>query len=645
MTRTGVPPREPAATADAGRAHAEPSGRRLAALSLGALGVVFGDIGTSPLYAFRESFHAHYGLELSTPNVLGVLSLIFWALVLVISIKYIVFVMRADNQGEGGILALTALVTPVGQPGRRVRRTLVLFGLFGASLLYGDGIITPAISVLSAVEGLEVATPLFAPYVIPITLVILVGLFSMQRRGTGAVARIFGPVTLAWFLTLAVLGVIQIVRHPDVLRALSPAYGAAFFLRNGVPGFLVLGSVFLVVTGGEALYADMGHFGRRPIRLAWFALVLPALLLNYFGQGALIIAEPAAIAQPFFHLAPAWATLPLVLLATAATVIASQAIISGAFSLTRQAVQLGYLPRADIEHTSEQEIGQIYVPAANLALMLGCIALVLGFRTSSNLAAAYGVAVTTDMVFATLLFAAVAHVRWGWSWWRAGALAAAFLVVDLAFWGASIIKVARGGWFPLLLAAAIFVVMTTWKTGRERLRERMRRERPPLQDTIEQVARSGSITRVRGTAVFMNSDPEATPPALLHNLKHNKVLHERVVVLSVVTRDVPRVDKKGRVETRALSHGFYRMLLYYGFMEDPNVPRDIRFGEMDDLKFRALDTSYFLGRERVVPSRRPGMPRWRKQLFALLNGNARSAADFYQLPPNRVVELGAQIEI
>ena len=635
----------PATPSEGSRAHAEPTGARLAALSLGALGVVFGDIGTSPLYAFRESFHERYAHELSTPNVLGVLSLIFWALVLVISIKYIVFVMRADNQGEGGILALTALVAPVGHAGRRARRMLVLFGLFGASLLYGDGIITPAISVLSAVEGLEVATPLFAPFVIPITIAILVALFSVQRRGTGAVARIFGPVTLVWFLTLAVLGAFQIARHPDVLRALSPVHGVAFFLRNGAAGFLVLGSVFLVVTGGEALYADMGHFGRRPIRLAWFALVLPALLLNYFGQGALIIAEPAAIAQPFFFMAPAWATLPLVVLATAATVIASQAVISGVFSLTRQAVQLGYLPRAEIDHTSEQEIGQIYIPAANRALMVGCIVLVLGFRSSSNLAAAYGVAVTTDMVFATLLFAAVAHLRWGWPWWRAGALAAAFLVVDLAFWGSTIVKIARGGWFPLLLAAVIFVVMTTWKTGRQQLRERMRSERPPLRDTIEQIARSSSTTRVRGTAVFMNSDIEATPPALLHNLKHNKVVHERVVVLSVLTQDVPRVDKRERVELQELSHGFYRMLLRYGFMEDPNVPRDMRYGETAELKFRALETSYFLGRERVVPSRRPGMPHWRKQLFALLNGNARSAADFYQLPPNRVVELGAQIEI
>jgi len=607
--------------------------------------VVFGDIGTSPLYAFRESFHQNYGLTPTPANVLGVLSLICWSLVLVISVKYLAFVLRADNQGEGGILALTSLVSPTRSDGRTRRGPiLVLLGLFGASLLYGDGIITPAISVLSAVEGLDLATPVVRPFILPTTIGILVALFAFQRRGTAGVARVFSPVTLLWFLTIALLGLVQIVRHPAVLAAVNPAHAVAFFGRNGLAGFLVLGSVFLVVTGGEALYADMGHFGRQPIRLAWFVLVLPALLLNYFGQGALIIANPSELEQPFFHLAPEWALLPLVALATSATIIASQAVISGAFSLTRQAVQLGYLPRVEIEHTSAQEIGQIYVPTLNWALMLACIALVVGFGSSSSLAAAYGVAVTTDMVFATLLFTAVAYRRWHWPAPLVLALAVGFLAMDLSFWSANLVKVPHGGWFPLLLAAGVFTMMTTWKTGRATLRERLRVGALTLTDTIEQFEHS-RIPRVPGVAVFMYSDPEATPPALLHNVKHNRVLHERVVVLSIINEDVPFVPKKERVETQVLSHGFYRILLHYGYMEDPNVPRDIRFGETDELKFKSLDTSYFLGRERLILSRRPGLAPWRKRLFMLMSQNARSAADFYMLPDNAVVELGTQIEL
>ncbi|NJD11509.1 MAG: potassium transporter Kup, partial [Gemmatimonadetes bacterium] len=558
------------------------------ALAFATLGVVFGDIGTSPLYAFRESFHQNYGLAPSPANVLGVLSLICWALILVISVKYLVFVLRADNQGEGGILALTSLVAPP----RRERatgtgRVLVLLGLFGASLLYGDGIITPAISVLSAVEGLQVATPVVQPFIVPITIAILIGLFAFQSRGTAGVARIFSPVTLVWFITIGGLGLAQVVRHPAVLAALNPTHAFAFFLRNGWAGFLVLGSVFLAVTGAEALYADMGHFGRRPIRVAWFALVLPALLLCYFGQGAVLIADPRHADLPFFYLAPEWALLPLVALATAATVIASQAVSSGAFSLTRQAVQLGYLPRVEIEHTSAAEIGQIYVPTVNWALMLACLALVLGFRSSSNLAAAYGVAVTTDMVFATLLFTAVAYRRWRWPSAAVAALAAGFLVVDLSFWGANLLKVPHGGWFPLVLAAGVFTLMTTWKTGRAVLRARLSAGMLSLDDTIAQFEH-GRIPRVPGVAVFMYSDPEATPPALLHNLKHNRVLHERVVILSIINHNVPYVPKRERAETRALSNGFFRMLLNYGFKEDPNVPRDNKFGETDDLKNRSL---------------------------------------------------------
>ena len=623
-----------------------PQGRYLFYLGLGALGIVFGDIGTSPLYAFRESFHSGYGLAPTPANVQGILSLIFWALILVISVKYLVFVLRADNQGEGGIMALTSLVTPVGADRPRgTRRTLVLLGLFGASLLYGDGIITPAISVLSAVEGLEVATPLFEPYIVPITVLILIGLFLIQSRGTGGVGRVFGPVTLLWFTVLAILGIRQIVSHPDVLLAVNPWYAVTFFARNGLAGFLVLGSVFLVVTGGEALYADMGHFGRRPIRLAWFAIVLPALLLNYFGQGALIISDPTAIDHTFFRLAPAWATLPLVGIATAAAVIASQAVISGAFSLTRQAVQLGYLPRTEVEHTSAAEIGQIYIPGVNWALMVACIALVVGFGSSSNLAAAYGVAVTTDMVFATLLFGAVARSRWGWSKLQVGLLMAGFLVMDLAFWGANIVKLPHGGWFPLVLAAGVFTLMTTWKRGRVILRERLSQGRVPIDDFIANIVR-GSVVRVPGTAVFMYSDPEATPPALMHNLKHNRVLHEHVVLLSVLTAAVPHVDKKQRAELQPLGSGFYRVRLHYGFMEDPNVPRDIKFAEGEGLRFRSMETSYFLGHERLLATRRAGgMALWRERLFALMSRNARNATDFFQLPPNRVVELGATVEL
>jgi KUP system potassium uptake protein len=622
-----------------------PRGKYLVYLAFGTLGVVFGDIGTSPLYAFREAFHENYGLGVTPPNVLGVLSLIFWALIIVISIKYLTFVLRADNQGEGGIVALTALVSPRGQGLLRGRRRLlVLLGLFGASLLYGDGVITPAISVLAAVEGLEVVTPFFDPYVVPITVAILVGLFALQRRGTGRVGQMFGPITLVWFITLAVLGSVQIARYPAVLAAVSPLHAAHFFLRNRWQGFLVLGSVFLVVTGGEALYADMGHFGRFPIRLTWFTIVLPSLLLNYFGQGALIIHRPAAITQPFFELAPGWAMLPLVVLATAATVIASQAVISGTFSLTRQAVQLGYLPRVAVDHTSAREIGQIYIPAVNWALMLACIALVLGFRSSGGLAAAYGVAVTTDMVFTTLLFTAVALTRWKWGWGPALGLALGFIAVDLAFWGANLTKIPAGGWFPLLIAAGVFTMMTTWKRGREILRERLTAMLLPFDHFVRDLA-ADRITRVPGTAVFMSSKPGATPLALLHNLKHNKVLHERVVLLSVETEGVPYVPRAQRTELEQLDNGFNRLILHYGFMEDPDVPRGLALARRDGLEFHPMETSYFLGRERFIVTDRPGMAHWREHLFALMSRNARNATDFFRLPPNRVVELGAQLEI
>ena len=620
-----------------------PRGRYLYLLALAALGVVYGDVGTSPLYAMREAFRPQSGIARNPENVLGILSLITWALIVVISIKYLVFVMRADNRGEGGMIALTALVVPrratTGSAG-----ILVLLGLFGASLLYGDSMITPAISVLSAVEGLEVATPFFSPYVIPITVAILVGLFSIQSRGTGGIGRVFGPVTLLWFLVLAGLGMAEIVRYPGVLWALSPHHAVTFFARNGMAGFLVLGSVFLAVTGGEALYADMGHFGKAPIRLAWFTVVLPSLLLNYYGQGALIINNPGEAEHPFFMLAPKWATYPLVALATVATVIASQAVISGAFSLTRQAVQLGYLPRLDIEHTSAREIGQIYIPGVNWLLMIACIGLVAGFRESSALANAYGVAVTTDMVFTTLLFTAVARARWHWPWWRAGALAAAFLAVDLAFWGANLEKIPHGGWFPLAVAAVIFTLMTTWKKGRQILADRMQGTTLPLDLFLADVGRNGPV-RVPGTAVFMYGNAQGTPPALLHNLVHNKVLHERVVLLTVEIQEIPVVAEAERVTVEEQGQGIYRVSVRYGFTEDPHIPAALAMVKAPGLDLSPMHTSYFLGRETLIPSRKPGMAMWREHLFSLMSRNARSATSFFQLPPNRVVELGAQIEL
>jgi KUP system potassium uptake protein len=616
----------------------------LALLSLSALGIVYGDIGTSPLYAVRFAFLPEHGIATTPENILGVLSLIFWSLILVISIKYLVFILRADNRGEGGILALAALCTPMGARQRSRRWGLVMLGLFGTALLYGDGAITPAISVLSAVEGLEVATPLFEPYILPITITILVVLFVSQHHGTAVVGKVFGPVTLLWFLTLAVLGVSHIVREPQVLAAANPAHAVGFFGQNGWQAFLVLGSVFLVVTGGEALYADMGHFGKRPIRVAWFLIVLPALLLNYFGQGALLIHSPAAVENPFYRMAPTWGLYPVVAIATAATVIASQALISGAFSLTLHAVQLGYLPRVAIDHTSAREFGQIYIPGVNWVLMLACIGLVVGFRSSDNLAAAYGVAVSTTMVITTLLFFVVARERWRWSLPLALLLTGVFLIIDLGFWGANIIKITHGGWFPLVVAAVLFGLMTTWKRGRLILRERLEGVVLPAELFLQDV-RGNSMTRVPGTAVFMYSDPAATPPALLHNLKHNKVLHERVVFLVVETQNVPHVAVEDRAKIENLGSGFHRVTLLYGFMEEPNVPEAL--GRLKDrgLEFKPLETTYFLGRETLIPTNKPGMALWRERLFTVMHRNARTATSFFCLPPNRVVELGAQIEL
>jgi KUP system potassium uptake protein len=618
--------------------------RRLLQLSIAALGVVFGDIGTSPLYALREGFYGPHAIAPTPENVLGVLSLIFWALVLVVSVKYLVFILRADNRGEGGILSLMALLLP----GRRAAgprlRAVVSLGLFGAALLYGDGMITPAISVLSAVEGLEVATPLFAPYVIPLTAAILVGLFAFQARGTARIGAVFGPITLLWFVVLAALGIGGLARSPGVLAAVNPLHGITFFAHNGWHGFLVLGAVVLVITGGEALYADMGHFGRRPIRRTWFSIVLPALLLNYFGQGALVLSDPETAHNPFYRLAPAWALYPLVALATVATVIASQAVISGAFSLTRQAIQLGYSPRLVIEHTSSEEIGQIYVPQVNWALMLATIWLVVTFRSSSNLAAAYGVAVTSTMVITTILFSLVARKRWNWGFERILPLAAFFLAIDLAFLGATLVKIAQGGWFPLAVAAGVYLLMTTWKRGRELLGERLRAASPPL-DRILADIKAGRALRVPGTAVFLTGNPQTTPFALMQNLKHNKVIHEQVVLLTIVTEEVPHVAPAERLEVDALGQGFHRLTAWYGFMEEPNIPRLLERAREHGLVCDPEEVTYVLGRETLLATERPGMAIWREKLFSFLSRNQQRAAAFFQIPPDRAIEVGALIEI
>jgi KUP system potassium uptake protein len=621
-------------------AHAQ-GGNRAAALTLGALGVVYGDIGTSPLYALRECFVGAHAVAPTQSNVLGVLSLIFTSLIVVVTIKYLVFVMRADNQGEGGILALMALaLTHAGQP--RVRATIIALGIFGATLLYGDGMITPAISVLSAVEGLEIISPVFGKAILPITLVILVVLFAVQYRGTATVGAVFGPFMVVWFVVLAVLGVVGILRAPAVLAALNPLLGLQFFWANGLHGLGVMGAVFLVVTGGEALYADMGHFGRTPIRQAWFVLVLPGLMLNYLGQGALILSDPTAIQNPFYLLAPSWMLYPLVGLATAATCIASQALISGAFSLTRQAVQMGYFPRMEIVHTSEHERGQIYIPAVNWALLAGVILLVFQFRTSSNLAAAYGIAVTTTMVITTLLAYRVARDFWGWSGPKALAILGAFMVLDLAFFVANLLKVMDGGWLPLVLAVAIYLTMMTWKRGREILGDRQRTMMMALEDLLPTLE---GAQRVKGTAVFMTGNPEGVPPALLHNLKHNKVLHERVVILSMATaQDVPTVPGRTRVTVEKLDHGFFKVVARYGFMEQPNVKEVLGRAREHGMETNMMDTTFFLGRETLVVSSKH-MAAWRAGMFGWMSRNARSATAFFDIPPNRVVEMGAHIEL
>jgi KUP system potassium uptake protein len=597
---------------------------------------VYGDIGTSPLYAMRECFRGAHGVAPTEANVYGVLSLIFWTLITIVTLKYHVYVLRLDNRGEGGILALLGLIGSIDRRSAMLKRILVTLGVFGAALLYGDGMITPAISVLSAVEGLAIATPLFNPYVVPVTVVILVLFFLFQRRGTAGVGAIFGPITLLWFVTIAALGLNAIAKHPAILGAVNPMYAVDFFTRNGFPAFLVLGAVFLVATGGEALYADLGHFGERPIQIDWFTIAAPALLLQYFGQGALLIRDPAAAINPFYLLAPRWMLVPLVALATAATIIASQAIVSGAFSLTRQAIQLGYLPRMEIVHTSSVEIGQIYIPTVNRALMVASVVLVAGFRSSSNVAAAYGVAVSTTMIITTLLAYIVTRDVRGWSRLAAGCVTGAFLIADLAFLIANYAKIGDGGWFPLLVAACVFVLMTTWRRGREILTEKLREGALHPQAFIRSM-RARPPVRVPGTAVFMHRNPDAIPSSLLHSLKHYKVLHERVILLTLLTEDDAYISGERFSETE-LGHGITRVAARYGYMEDIDVPQLLAFLD-------PMETTYFLGRESLVVTDRPsGMATWREKIFAGMMRNAAGAASYFRLPPNRVVELGAQIE-
>ncbi|MCX8071974.1 MAG: potassium transporter Kup [Candidatus Binatia bacterium] len=617
-------------------------------LALAALGVVFGDIGTSPLYAVRECFVGPHAVAITQQNVLGVLSLVFWSLTVVISIKYLIFVMRADNEGEGGILALLALVIPKEGTASLPRSLLVFCGLFGAALLYGDGIITPAISVLSAVEGLNVATHAFEPYVVPIAAGILLALFAVQRHGTAGLGAVFGPTMLIWFVVIGVLGLRAILLQPHadvwIWHALNPWHAIEFFARNGVHGFLVLGSVVLCITGGEALYADMGHFGRRPIRLGWYVLVFPALLLNYFGQGALLLAKGSAVSHPFFELAPPWLLYPLVGLATAATIIASQALISGAFSLTHQASQLGYLPRFNIIHTSEEQAGQIYIPQVNVALGALCLLLVLGFQSSSALAGAYGLAVTGTMTATTLLFYAVTRELWSWRLASALAAAALFLLFDLSFLLANLAKLPHGGWFALAVGVVVFTVLTTWKRGRAEVAALLERASLSEEAFLADV-QNQRLVRVDGTAVVMTSTPRGIPAVLLHYVKHTRTLHKRVVLLSILTEKRPEVPDKEKVEVKELGQGFYRIIAHFGFMEMPRIRHVLRLCQAKGLAFDLMTTTFFLGRETLLPTGRARMAKWRKRLYILLARNAPSAAAFFEIPVNRVVELGAQLEL
>ncbi len=620
------------------------SNEKLAALSLAALGVVYGDIGTSPLYALKEVFGgAHHPVPITPENVLGILSTILWSLMVVVSLKYVTFIMRADNKGEGGIMALMALAMRPLLKQSGSRRTVLMLGLFGAALLYGDGVITPAMSVLSAVEGLEIATPAFKPYVLPISLVILVTLFAVQQRGTAAVGLLFGPIMVLWFAALAILGGLSISQTPAVLAAINPMHALNFFMANPTLGFFALGATVLALTGAEALYADMGHFGHKPIQYAWFGLVLPALLLNYFGQGALLLRDAQAIVNPFYLLAPNWLLLPMVALSTTATVIASQAVISGAFSITQQAIQLGFAPRMEINHTSDQQIGQIYLPGINWSLLLAVIILVIGFGSSSNLAAAYGIAVTGTMLITDILAFVVARHVWGWPVWKAILGALPFAIIDLAFFSANSVKIYDGGWFPLLFGFAIYLLLATWKRGRDMLRRRLTADAMDLKSFVAGI--DDSVIRVPGTAVFLAPDIDSVPNAMLHSLKHYKALHLRNIVVSVTILDVPRCTESKRVAVRRMDNNFWQVKVFYGFMESPNLPAAMEWCAEDGLDLDPMDTSFFLGRETLIPKLGSEMGLWQERLFVAMFRNAGSAAAFFALPPNRVVELGTQVEM
>ena len=615
----------------------------LAALTLGAIGVVYGDIGTSVLYAVKEVFGSGH-VPFTPDNIYGILSIFFWTLTVIVSLKYVVLVLRADNNGEGGLIAMLALASQAVKDKPRLRKVLLAVGIFGTSLFYGDGVITPAISVLSAVEGLEVVSPHFKQYVIPLTLVVLFCLFAVQKRGTSGIGKFFGPVTLIWFLTIAVLGVSHIVTHPEILWAMSPHHAVGFMWAHPGISFIILGAVVLCVTGAEALYADLGHFGKRPIRLAWFGVAMPALTLNYFGQGALLLAEPEAVKNPFFMMAPDWALVPLVVMATLATVIASQALITGAFSVTKQVIQLGYLPRLNILHTSVRDTGQIYIPLVNWGLFVAIVLAVVMFRSSSNLAAAYGIAVTLDMLITTILTFFV--IRFGWGYPLALCVAATgfFFVVDLAFFASNLLKLFQGGWFPLMIGGGVFVLMMTWKEGRRLLNDKLRADAIDLKDFLESVFLSPP-TRVDGTAVFLTAEPGAVPNALLHNLKHNKVLHRQNLFVTVRNHEVPWIGRDKRLQVEPLGHDCWQVVVQYGFKDDPDIPSALHQLRVQGCDVEPMTTSYFLSRDTIIPTIGSGMAPWREKLFAQMHHNASGAADFLHLPSNAVVELGSKIEI
>ena len=615
----------------------------LAALTLGAIGVVYGDIGTSVLYAVKEVFGSGH-VPFTPDNIYGILSIFFWTLTVIVSLKYVVLVLRADNNGEGGLIAMLALASQAVKDKPRLRKVLLAVGIFGTSLFYGDGVITPAISVLSAVEGLEVVSPHFKQYVIPLTLVVLFCLFAVQKRGTSGIGKFFGPVTLIWFLTIAVLGVSHIVTHPEILWAMSPHHAVGFMWAQPGISFIILGAVVLCVTGAEALYADLGHFGKRPIRLAWFGVAMPALTLNYFGQGALLLAEPEAVKNPFFMMAPDWALVPLVVMATLATVIASQALITGAFSVTKQVIQLGYLPRLNILHTSVRDTGQIYIPLVNWGLFVAIVLAVVMFRSSSNLAAAYGIAVTLDMLITTILTFFV--IRFGWGYPLALCVAATgfFFVVDLAFFASNLLKLFQGGWFPLMIGGGVFMLMMTWKQGRSLLNDKLRADAIDLKDFLESVFLSPP-TRVNGTAVFLTAEPGAVPNALLHNLKHNKVLHRQNLFVTVRNHEVPWIGLDKRLHVEPLGHDCWQVVVHYGFKNDPDIPSALRQLRVQGCDVEPMTTSYFLSRDTVIPTIGSGMAPWREKLFAQMPHNASGAADFLHIPNNAVVELGSKIEI